>query len=49
MSDVDRFEREDLRGANVEDACDWRRFEGLGDEVEGLRGGDVKGMSGLPS
>ena len=47
MPDVGRFEREELRGVNVEDACDWRRFEGLGDEVEGLRGGAAKGMSGL--
>ena len=36
MSDVDRFEREDLRGVNVEDARDCSRFEGLGDEVDEL-------------
>ena len=29
MPDVGRFEREEVRGVNVEDACDWRRFEGL--------------------
>ena len=36
MFDVGRFEREDLRGVNVEDARDCSRFEGLGDEVDEL-------------
>ena len=36
MCEVGRFEREDMRGASVEDARGGRRFDGLGEEVDEL-------------